>query len=62
MQQARLGRARCDCFGMLLDGRAQPTGIRQRGEDATLLLILNAWHDVVPSRLPEAADGKAGAG
>ena len=25
------------CFGMLMDGRAQPTGIRQRGEDATML-------------------------
>ena len=25
------------CFGMLMDGRAQVTGIRKRGEDATLL-------------------------
>ena len=24
------------CFGMLMDGRAQPTGIRRRGEDATI--------------------------
>ena len=23
------------CFGMLMDGRAQPTGIRKRGQDAT---------------------------
>jgi isoamylase len=40
------------CFGMLLDGRAQPTGIKQRGVDATLLLILNAHHDVVNFTLP----------
>jgi glycogen operon protein len=29
------------CFGMLLDGRAQPTGLRERGSEATLLLIFN---------------------
>ena len=40
------------CFGMLIDGRAQPTGIRQRGEDATLLMVLNAHHDVVEFTLP----------
>ncbi len=27
------------CFGMLLDGRAQETGIKRRGSDATMLLI-----------------------
>jgi glycogen operon protein len=43
---------RMQCFGMLLDGRAQPTGIRQRGADATLLLILNAHHDLVNVTLP----------
>jgi glycogen operon protein len=41
------------CFGMVLDGRAQPTGIRQRGQDTTLLLIFNAYHDVVKFTLPE---------
>jgi len=40
------------CFGMLLDGRAQPTGIRQRGHDATLLVVLNAFHDLVEFTLP----------
>jgi isoamylase len=44
------------CFGMLLDGRAQVTGIKQRGQDATLLAILNAHHDVVPFTLPVAGD------
>jgi glycogen operon protein len=40
------------CFGMLMDGRAQPTGIRHRGTAATLLLILNAHHDLVEFKLP----------
>src|SRR3546814_12245062 len=45
------------CFGMLLDGRAQPTGIRRRGQDATLLIVFNAHHDVVEFSLPEAPGG-----
>jgi glycogen operon protein len=45
------------CFGMVLDGRAQPTGIVRPGSDATLLLILNAYHDVVPFALPEVPGG-----
>jgi glycogen operon protein len=46
------------CMGVLLDGRAQETGIRRLGTDSTLLLVLNSHHDVVPFRLPEAAGGK----
>ncbi|CEA06194.1 putative glycosyl hydrolase [Pseudomonas saudimassiliensis] len=45
------------CLGMLLDGRAQPTGVRRSGDDATLLLVFNAHHDVVNFRLPEVAQG-----
>ena len=44
--------ASAQCIGLMLDGRAQPSGIRKRGEDATLLLIYNAWHDVVEFTLP----------
>jgi hypothetical protein len=40
------------CFGLMFDGRAQPTGIRKRGEDATSLMIFNAWRDVVEFTLP----------
>jgi isoamylase len=40
------------CFGMLLDGRAQATGIRRLGTDATLLVVMNAHHDVVTFTLP----------
>jgi glycogen operon protein len=43
---------------MLLDGRAQPTGIRQRGQETTVLLVFNAWQDVVKFTLPEAPGGK----
>jgi glycogen operon protein len=46
------------CFGMLLDGRAQATGIKQRGQDATLLLIVSSHHDVVPFTLPAAGDDR----
>jgi isoamylase len=44
------------CFGMLLDGRSQATGIRQRGQDTTMLLVMNAHSDVVGFSLPECAD------
>lgn len=45
-------------MGMLLDGRAQPTGIKRSGADATLLLLLNAHHDGRSFQLPEVAGGK----
>ncbi|NBJ10863.1 glycogen debranching protein GlgX [Microvirga sp. SYSU G3D207] len=47
------------CISILLDGRAQPTGIRRRGTDVTLLMILNAYHDVVQCTLPEVVGGSA---
>jgi isoamylase len=45
------------CFGMLLDGRAQPTGLRQRGTEATMLLALNAHHEPVEFTLPVCTGG-----
>jgi isoamylase len=41
------------CFGLVIDGRAQATGIRKPASDATLLLVLNAYHDVVDFTLPD---------
>jgi isoamylase len=41
------------CFGMLMDGRAQETGIRQRGRNVTMLLVVNGYHDAVEFTLPE---------
>ena len=45
------------CFGMLIDGRARPTGLRQRGTEATMLLVFNAHFDLVEFTLPDGADG-----
>jgi isoamylase len=44
-------------IGMLIDGRAQPTGVRERGCDATILLFLNGHHEPVGFTLPPAIDG-----
>jgi isoamylase len=41
------------CFGLVIDGRAQATGIRRPASDATMLLVVNAHHDVVDLTLPE---------
>ncbi|MGI4815569.1 MAG: glycogen debranching protein GlgX [Janthinobacterium lividum] len=41
------------CFGMVIDGRAQASGIRRPASDATLLIVFNAHHDVVDFTLPE---------
>ena len=45
------------CLGVLLDGRAQSTGIRRPGTDATMLIVMNAHDDVVNFKLPEAPGG-----
>jgi isoamylase len=44
-------------FGMLLDGRAQPSGIRRKGLDRTLLLMVNAYHEDVRFTLPNVPGG-----
>jgi glycogen operon protein len=52
MQQADWDNEHTRCFGMLIDGRARPTAIRQRGTEATLLIVMNAHHDFVEFTLP----------
>jgi isoamylase len=47
------------CFGMIIDGRARPTGLRQRGTEATMLLVLNGHHDLVEFTLPACPGGEA---
>ena len=59
MQNEQWGDAMMRCFGMILDGRAQATGIRQRGQDATILVIFNGYHDLVSFTLPESGDEPA---
>ncbi len=45
------------CFGMMLDGHARPTGIAQRGTEATMLAVMNSYHDLVEFTLPEYPGG-----
>ena len=45
------------CFGMLIDGRAQTTGVRQRGKEATILLVVNGHHEPVQFTLPPCPGG-----
>jgi len=47
------------CLGMLLDGRAQASGIKRRGSDATVLMIYNAHPDQVDFVLPAVAEGRS---
>ena len=55
-EQWQDGNARC--FGLLLDGRAQETGVKRRGSDATLLFLYNAHFDVVNFTLPTVPEGR----
>ena len=57
MQDEHWGDGDMKCFGMLLDGRAQTSGIRQRGKEATLLLVINGHSDLVVFTMPECAGG-----
>jgi glycogen operon protein len=57
MEQEHWGDTNMRCFGMLLDGRAQVTGIRQRGKQVTLLIVINDYHDLVEFTLPECPGG-----
>ncbi len=50
------GNARC--FGVLLDGRARETGIRRRGDDVTVLILINAHYEPVDFKLPSVSDGR----
>ena len=57
MEDEHWGDSGMRCFGMLLDGRAQPSGIRQLGKEVTLLMILNVHSDLVNFTLPECVGG-----
>ena len=43
---------------MLLDGRAQATGIRRRGSDLTLLLMINAHYESIRFAFPQNEKGR----
>jgi isoamylase len=59
MEDKQWGDSGMRCFGMLLDGRAQKSGIRKLGEEVTLLMIINGHTDVVEFALPKCAGGRA---
>ena len=52
MQEANWTDALMKCFGMLIDGRAQTTGIKRRGENKSILMVLNSFEDVVEFTFP----------
>jgi isoamylase len=51
--------ANARCLGVVLDGRVRPSGVREQGMDTTLLLVLNAHHDLVLFKLPAVPGGEA---
>ena len=57
MDEEQWGDPNARCFGMLMDGRAQASGIKRPAMDATALLVLNAHHDVVSFKLPDVVGG-----
>ena len=59
MEDRNWGDSDMRCFGMLMDGRAQTTGIHQRGHEVTLLLIVNGYFDMVAFTLPDYPEGSA---
>jgi glycogen operon protein len=58
MEDEHWGDSGTRCFGMLLDGRAQTSGIRQPGREATLLIVINAHSDLVNFTLPACIGGE----
>ena len=58
MQEEHWKDGNVKCFGMLLDGRAQKTGIRKQADDQTMLLIFNGFEGLVDFTMPEAFGGK----
>ena len=57
MDDGHWGDSDMRCFGILLDGRAQTSGIRKQGKEATLLIVVNDHSDVVEFTLPECIGG-----
>ena len=57
MQDANWHDASMKCFGMLLDGRAQKTGIKRRGADQSVLIVMNSYEGPVGFTLPHCDAG-----
>ena len=52
------GDSRMLCFGMQLNGHAPSSGIGRQAQDASVLLVFNAWQDAVEFTLPACGDGQ----
>ncbi|MEP7207626.1 MAG: glycogen debranching protein GlgX [Casimicrobiaceae bacterium] len=59
MDEAQWGDGNAHCFGMLLDGRAPSSAIVRAASDASLLLVINGWHEGVEFTLPKAPEDGA---
>ncbi len=59
MDQSSWDDSDAHCLGILLDGRAQVSGIRRRGADATVLVVVNSYHDGIGFSLPAVPGGLA---
>jgi isoamylase len=57
MQKSDWEDGKMHCFGMLIDGRAQTSGIKRRASDVTLLIVINGYYDSVKFTLPEFVGG-----
>jgi isoamylase len=57
MQTSDWGDGKMRSFGMLVDGRAQTSGIKRRASDVTLLIVFNGYYEGVKFTLPEFVDG-----
>ena len=53
MQEADWTDAGARSVGLVLEGKAQHSGVREHANDATLLILVNAWHEGVSFKLPD---------
>ncbi|MEN5425565.1 glycogen debranching protein GlgX [Stenotrophomonas pennii] len=53
MQEADWTDAGARSVGLVLEGKAQHSGVREHANDATLLILINAWHEGVSFKLPD---------
>ncbi|TMN18271.1 glycogen debranching protein GlgX [Pseudoxanthomonas sp. X-1] len=54
MEEAHWSDGGARSVGLLLEGKAQVSGVREYGQDATLLILINAYHEGVSFKLPDA--------
>ena len=53
MQEPDWSDAGARSVGLVLEGKAQHSGVREHANDATLLILINAWHEGVSFKLPD---------